>query len=185
MVDEKQEAKTGGQPVMKSAGGYSIAKAIGKCQVCGREIATGEKLMAGLRETSIGLERADVCLGCWGGFDQTGLLGFWQTTMHPPTAKKPMFVDDDVLCELFERLGEATEASKLNFRFVLGLILMRKRRIVYESTRHEKAESGETEIWRVRFKGKEELMDLINPRLDEQQVSEVSNQLGEILNGDL
>jgi len=185
MVDEKQDAKAGGQPVMKSTGGYSIAKAIGKCQVCGREIVTGEKLMAGLRETAIGLERADVCLGCWGGFDQAGLLGFWQTTMHPPTAKKPMFVDDDVLCELFERLGEATEAAKINFRFVLGLILMRKRRIVYESTRHEKGDGGETEIWRVRFKGKEELMDLVNPRLDEQQVSEVSNQLGEILNGDL
>ena len=181
MVDEKQDAKAASQPVMKSAGGYSIARAIGKCQVCGREIAAGEKLMAALRETAIGLERVDVCPACWGGFDQSGLLGFWQTTMHPPTAKKPMFVDDDVLCELFERLGEAKEQAKVNFRFVLGLILMRKRRIVYESTRHE----GEKEIWRVRFKGKEEFMDLLNPRLDEQQVSEVSNQLGEILNGDL
>jgi hypothetical protein len=38
---------------------------------------------------------------------------------------------------LFERLGEATEATKLNFRFVLGLILMRKRRIVYETSRVE------------------------------------------------
>jgi hypothetical protein len=181
MVDEKQDAKTENQPVMKSAGGYSIARAAGKCQVCGREIAPGEKLMAALRETTIGLERMDVCPTCWSGFDQAGLLGFWQTTMHPPTAKKPMFVDDDVLCELFERLGQAEEQAKINFRFVLGLILMRKRRIVYESTRHE----GEKEIWSVRFKGKEELMDLVNPRLDEQQVSEVSNQLGEILNGDL
>ena len=68
----------------------------------------------------------------------------------------------------------------MNFRFVLGLILMRKRRIVYESTRQDEA----GEIWSVRFKGKEELMDLVNPRLDEQQVGEVSSQLGEILNGD-
>ncbi len=41
------------------------------------------------------------------------------------------------------------------------------------------------EIWSVRFKGKEELMDLVNPRLDEQKVGEVSQQLGEILNGDI
>jgi hypothetical protein len=188
MVEQAQEAKPGQQPVMKSAGGYSIARAVGKCQVCGREIPAGEKLMAGLRETAIGLERADVCLSCWSNFDRAGLLGFWQTTMHPPTAKKPMFVDDDVLCDLFERLGDATEPNKINFRFVLGLILMRKRRIVYESTQHQKSESADNadkEIWRVRFKGKEQLMDLVNPRLDEQQVSEVSNQLGEILNGDL
>jgi hypothetical protein len=184
MVEQAQDAKTVNVSA-KAGGGYSIAKAIGKCQVCAREIATGEKLMAGLRETAVGLERADVCLACWGGFDHSGLLGYWQTTMHPPTAKKPMFVDDDVLCELFERLGEATESAKLNFRFVLGMILMRKRRIVYESTRHEKADGADREIWRVRFKGKEELMNLVNPRLDEQQVLEVSNQLGEILNGDL
>ena len=76
---------------------------------------------------------------------------------------------------------DAVEPAKLNFRFVLGLILMRKRRIVYESTRHENA----AEIWSVRFKGREELMDLVNPRLDEQKMGELSSQLGEILSGDL
>jgi hypothetical protein len=174
---ENNQVVAGGKP----AGGYAIAKAEGKCHVCGRPIAPGEKLMAGLRETPIALERLDVCANCWVGFDRGGLIGFWQTTMHPPTAKKNVFVDDDVLCDLFGRLAEAEGAAKLNFRFVLGLILMRKRRIVYESTRQDAGR----EIWTVRFKGREENMDLVNPRLDEQQVGEVSSQLGEILNGDL
>ena len=161
--------------------GYSIARALGKCQACAREIAAGEKLMAALRETPAGLERADICPACWPAYEKADLLGFWQTTLHPPAVKKPMFVDDEVLCELFERLADAAEPAKVNFRFVLGLILMRKRRIIYESTRHEDGR----EIWSVKFKGREELMDLVNPRLDEQQVSEVSAQLGEILNGEL
>ena len=170
-----------GNQVAPGKGGYSIARAEGKCQVCGRGIAAGEKFSAALRETPAALERVDICAGCWGGFDRAGLLGFWQTTMHPPTAKKQVFIDDEVLCDLFARLAEAQEPAKVNFRFVLGLILMRKRRIVYESSRQEAGK----EIWTVRFKGKEELMDLVNPRLDEQQVGEVSSQLGEILNGDL
>jgi hypothetical protein len=177
--EAKQEA--GHSAPSGKPAGYAIAKAEAKCQVCGRAIAVGEKLMAALRETPAALERVDVCAGCWSGFDKAGLLGYWQTTMHPPTAKKNVFVDDDVLCELFERLGQAVDPAKVNFRFVLGLILMRKRRIVYESTRHE----AEKEIWSVRFKGREELLDLLNPRLNEQQVGEVSLQLGEILNGDL
>jgi hypothetical protein len=164
-----------------SSTGYSLAKAQGKCLVCGRDIPSGEKLMAALRETPAALERLDVCPGCWPGFDKAGLLGFWQMTMHEPTANKPMFVDDELLCELFERLATAVEPAKINFRFMLGLILMRKRRIVYESTK----QNGEKEIWAVRFKGQEGLMDLVNPRLDEQQMGEVSTQLGEILNGDL
>jgi hypothetical protein len=147
--------------------GYAVSRALGKCHACAREIVPGEKMMAGLRETPAALERLDLCPTCWEKFDRTGLLGFWQTTMPQPTAKKPIFVDDQVLCELF--------------RFVLGLILMRKRYIVYESTRTEEAK----EIWSVRFKGREDKLDLVNPRLSEQQVGEVSTQLGEILNGDL
>ena len=58
--------------------------------------------MAALRETPVAMERVDVCLACWEGFDKTGLLGFWQNTLLPPTARRNVFVDDDVLCELFE-----------------------------------------------------------------------------------
>jgi hypothetical protein len=90
-------------------------------------------------------------------------------------------VDDGVLCELFERLASTTEPAKLNFRFVLGLILMRKRMIVYEDTRQEEGK----EIWSVRFKGRDDRLNLLNPKLDEQQVMEVSQQLGEILNEEL
>jgi hypothetical protein len=109
------------------------------------------------------------------------VLAHWQTVMPQAEQKKKVFVDDQVLCELFERLGTATEPAKLSFRFVLGLILMRKRMIVYESSRME----DEKEVWSVRFKGREDRLDLVNPRLDEQQVQDVSRQLGEILNEEL
>ena len=59
--------------------------------------------------------------------------------------------------------------------------MMRKRLLVYESTRKD----GERELWSMRFKGTEDKLDMINPRLDEQQVAEVSQQLGEILNEEL
>lgn len=161
--------------------GYTVARAQGKCLACSREIIPGEKMLAALRETPTALERLDLCLACWESFDKIGLLGYWQTVMPQPTAKKPLFVDDDVLCELFERLSDAAEPAKINFRFVLGLILMRKRRLAYESSRIE----GEKEFWTVRFKGTESKLDLINPKLNEQQVGEVSSQLGEILSADL
>jgi hypothetical protein len=37
----------------------------------------------------------------------------------------------------------------------------------------------------VRFKGRDDRLDLINPKLDESQVHEVSTQLGQILNEEL
>jgi hypothetical protein len=174
---------TAAQPQAKpqQQGNYDVARPHGRCHVTGTPIEPGTRFMAALRETPAALERVDVSLDAWPQFDRTDILAHWQTVMPRAEQKKKVFVDDQVLCELFERLGSATEPNKLNFRFVLGLILMRKRMIVYEDTR---VEDGR-EIWSVRFKGRDDRLDLINPKLDESQVHEVSTQLGEILNEEL
>lgn len=153
----------------------------GKCAVSGRQIATGEKYFAAIRETPAGIERVDLSAECWDAFDKNGLLAYWQTVMPKADEKKKVFVDDEVLCTLFERLADATEPAKISFRFVLGLILMRKRLIIYDTTRHEEGR----DVWVVRMKGKPEQMDLADPKLDEQQMAEVSQQLGQILNEEL
>ena len=163
------------------AGGYDVARPLGKCHVTGEVIPPGGKFMAALRETPLGFERVDVSTSAWAQFDRKDVVGFWQTTMPAQEQKKKLFVDDEVLCDLFERLKDTTETSKLNFRFVLGLILMRKKMLVYETSRTEEAK----DIWVVRFKGREDKLDLLNPKLDEAQVMEVSQQLGQILNEEL
>ena len=161
--------------------GYEVGRPGGKCAISGAAIAPDDKFIAALRETAIGFERLDISLPCWEQFDRAGIIAFWKTTMPRAEAKKKIFVDDEVLCGLFERLADTAEPSKLNFRFVLGLILMRKRMLVYEATRRE----GEREIWSMRFRGREEKLDLLNPHLTEEQVGDVSRQLGEILNEEL
>ena len=168
-------------PAKTNKTGYDVPKAAGKCAVCGRDIAAGDKFIAAVRETPTGLERLDITLDCWQGFDRANLLGFWQTTMPHHEQKKKLFVDDEVLCTLFERLSDATEPAKINFRFVLGLILMRKRFIVYEDTRHNEGR----DVWVVRMKGRDERLDLIDPKLNEQEMAEVGRQMGQILNEEL
>jgi hypothetical protein len=162
-------------------GGYEIPRPGGRCAVSGRAIEPGEKFVAAVRETPVGVERLDVAPEHWDAFDRTGLLAFWRTTMPAPEQKRKVFVDDEVLCTLFERLAGASEPAKVNFRFVLGLILMRKRLVVYEATRHEEGR----DVWVVRLKGRDERLDLTDPKLAEAQVAEVSQQLGEILNEEL
>ena len=166
----------------KKAGAYEVPRPAGACAVTGRPIAPGEKFVAAVRETATGLERLDVSPEAWPEFDKASLLGFWQTVMPQPEQKaKKLFVDDEVLCTLFERLADTSEPAKVNFRFVLGLILMRKRLVVYETTRSEEGR----DVWVVRLKGREDRLDLVDPKLTESQVAEVSQQLGEILNEEL
>ena len=165
----------------QGSGGYDVARPMGKCHVTGAAIAPGEKFMAALRETPTGFERVDVCLGAWNQFDRKDVLAYWQAVMPHQEQKKKVFVDDEVLCDLFERLKETEEPAKLNFRFVLGLILMRKKLLIYDESRIEDGK----DIWVLHFKGKEDKLDLLNPRLDESQMAEVSQQLGQILNEEI
>jgi hypothetical protein len=95
--------------------------------------------------------------------------------------KRKLFVDDEVLCTLFERLADAAEPAKINFRFMLALVLMRKRFIVYENTLHEEGQ----DVWVVRMKGRDDRLRLIDPKLNEQEMAEVSRQLGQILNEEI
>jgi hypothetical protein len=162
-------------------GQYEVGRAGPKCTVCGADLPPGTKVIAALKETPTGFERLDVDQACWPTVDRQNLLAFWQTVIPQHEAKKKLFVDDTVLCELFERLKDAAELAKLNFRFVLGLILMRKRMLVYETSRQVDGK----DIWTVRFRGREDQLDLLNPQLNEAQVMEVSQQLGEILNEEL
>lgn len=168
-------------PVKPSGTGYEVSHPHGRCAICGTTIETDQKLMAALRETPEGFERLDICMNCWPTFERGNIIAFWQTVMPHVQVKKKVFVDDEVLCSLFERLADVSEPAKVQFRFVLGLILMRKKLLVYETSRKESA----GEIWSLRFKGKEELHDLFNPQLTEQQMHDVSAQLGEILNEEL
>ena len=174
-------APTKPTPPTGQSAGYQFARPQGRCFVTGDMIEAGSKFMAALRETPAGFERLDISVAGWPTFDRQDVIGFWQTVMPRPEQKKKVFVDDQVLCDIFERLKDTVEPAKLNFRFVLGLILMRKRMILYETTRVE----SDREIWTVRFKGRDDKLDLLNPKLDEQQVVEVSQQLSEILNEEL
>lgn len=181
-------------------GGYEVARPLGKCSLCQKDIAPGEKFIASVREVPIGIERQDVCLTCRNQLDRSCLLASWQAVMPTPNEKKKMFVDDEVLKELFIRLADTTETTRIHFRFVLGLILMRKRLISYESTQPlpasaKPSHSGDAnadatpavagDLWIVRVRGHEDSMEMINPQLSEEQVMLVSQQLGDILNEEL
>jgi len=159
---------------------YDIGKPLGQCAVTQQPIEPGTKFIAALRETPTGFERLDISPAAWEQFDRTHLLAFWQAVMPEPNKTRKLLVDDSVLCDLFERLAEVDEPAKVSFRFVLGLILLRKRLLSYDSTVQE----GGRDVWVVKLRGRPEPLRMVDPHLTEDQVGDVSAQLGQILNSD-
>ncbi len=164
---------------------YQIAKTDSLCRQCGKQLEPGSPLVATVREAGDQLQREDYCPECWSALpaeQQQGALGQWRSQAPVPRAKKKLLVDDDLLINLFERLASADTPVKVNFRFVLALVLMRKKLLVYDRT--ERDEHGQ-DVWQMHFRGSDTTEAVIDPHLDEDKIAEVSGQLGQIMEGEL
>jgi hypothetical protein len=155
---------------------WEIKKTLGRCFGTGRELAVGEEYYAALVQTEQGLERRDFGAAYWES-QKPQVYCFWKSRLPNPQQKKKLFIDDAMLMAFFDRLATETEAEKINFRFVLALVLMRKRRLKYDSSRH----SDGREIWTVRVVGEDRTEDIVDPNLSEDQIQQLSEQMGQIL----
>ncbi|HOV77847.1 MAG TPA: hypothetical protein PLS24_07445, partial [Sedimentisphaerales bacterium] len=135
---------------------WEINKPLGQCSGSGRKIEPGEEYYGALVETEEGLVRRDFSNEYWER-ERPHVYCFWKTKLAAPNEKRKLFISDDMLMAFFERLANETEAEKVNFRFVLALVLMRKRRLKYDST---KSEDGR-EIWRLKVSGDKDLVEVV------------------------
>ncbi len=159
---------------------WEINRSLGQCCGSGRKLEFGEDYYAALVETEQGLQRRDFSGEYWEQA-KPPVYCFWKTKLAAPDEKKRLFVSDDMLMAFFERLANETDPEKVSFRFVLALVLMRKRRLKYDAT---KMDAGR-ETWRLRVAGDTSLAEVINPHLDETQIETLTSQIGQILQADL
>lgn len=158
---------------------WEIQRTQGRCAGTDRVLEPGEEYYAALIDTQETFERRDYCAEYWEAHHPE-VFSFWKTQIPLPSEKKKLFVDDSVLINFFERLGQETEPLKIQFRFVLTLILMRKRLLKYEDSSPRDGQ----EIWNVRLMRDKEFHEVINPNLTDEQIEQVSGELGVILQGD-
>ena len=159
---------------------WQISKPIGVCSGTSKEFQPGEEYFAALVETENGLERRDFTIDYWQN-NRPQVFCYWKTRLPDTNEKKPVFIDDDMLMSFFERLENETDQEKINFRFVLTLILMRKRKLKYDSSKIE----HDKEIWTLKVAGEKRTVQVENPHLNEDQIEQLSSQVGQILQVDL
>lgn len=160
---------------------YEVTRAVGRCTVTGRTFSEGELFHSALFETPDGFERRDYSTESWEGPPEGALCHFQTRLAKKEEARKKLFVDSDVLINLFLRLADIDDPLKLRFRFVLSLIMLRKRLLKYERTVREDSR----EFWEMRMMRDKTLHRVLNPVLDEQEIQELTGELGSILAGQL
>ena len=174
------------EPVSRYGAEYRVARSTGLCAATGRPLEPGGGgvgELGGGRGVG-GVDGFDLWLEGWdGGARPDGLVSCWRTIVPQPDAKQKILVDDDVLLDLFDRLADDVRPQRAAFRFILALILMRKRRLRYVG----RSGDGDDERWLMLPRGADPNsppIEVPNPQLSEEDIRELSDQLTEILRGE-
>ena len=185
---------------------YELGRSSGTCAATGETLPPGTPCVTALCEapdpavadagTPFGLflRRLDIGVPAWdAGFRPAGLFCFWRTVVQEPGKSKRVLIDDEALLDLFTRLEGDERPARVAFRFVLMLLLIRKRLLKVLEQRTEPAADGGTgrEHWLVlpRAAGGADAANegtpvrVENPRLKDSDVAEIAEQLGEVLQG--
>ena len=165
---------------------YRVARPTGVCAGSGETLEPGTVCVATLCEIAgeEGFERRDYSVAAWEAGRPDGVLGFWKTTVPDPRARRRILVDDAVLLDLFESLDGDTRRRRAAYRFILCLILMRKKLLKYVG----RAGKDDNERWLMLPKGStadQKPIEVVNPRLTDEDVRELTDQLSEVLQGEL
>ena len=159
---------------------WEIEKTLGRCYGTGEQFKVGREYFAALVETDEGFQRRDYSVEYWRE-EKPSVYCYWKTKMPDAGQKRKLFVDDEMLMTFFERLAEETDQERINFRFIITLVLMRKRRLKYKSSRIEDGQ----EVWTLRVTAQDRTVEAVNPNLTEDKIEQLSCQISQILQVDL
>ena len=185
-------------PGRAATGGGSDAASVAGASVAGASVAGASGADASVAGASVaGASVAGANVG-------TAVFAFWraQRPQSTESGKRRLYFDTDVVLEFFRRLGDAPQvdapepedsdrggtrpvfapgpspAQRSRLRFVLALLLIRKKALLFESS----AMRDEREYLLVREKANPEAAYWVeNPNLGDDELERVRDDVGELL----
>jgi hypothetical protein len=115
---------------------YEVERCTRHCAVSERELREGEEFYSVLVTERGEVRRHDYAPEAWPG-PPDGAIAWWKSRLPTRDAKKRELAPNEVLLELFRGLESVPQ--RLDMRYVLALLLVRRRVLREEDTEHDPA----------------------------------------------
>lgn len=159
---------------------YPVNRSTGVCAASGRVLAPGETCVAVLVESegAKGLQRFDYSVEAWEGGARPDaparVFGFWRARVGTDVKPRAAMMSDPELLDLFEELAGTSEHKQVVFRYVLALLLIRRRSLRLMGSRPG--------MLLVLPKGAEgPPLEVADPGMDESAAAEAIEQLTQVV----
>lgn len=146
------------------------------CAATGRPLAPGEKYFSALFDEGGQFVRKDYSPAGWPDAPPEA-IAVWSGKVPAANQKPRLTFDDELLMECFERLAEETEHSRIQFRYVLALLLLRRRRLKFEDLRRDDGH----DYLRLRCPRTNCEFEVLDPRLSEDDIARVQEEVSRVL----
>jgi hypothetical protein len=155
---------------------YQIESNTRQCAVSGRELKAGQRFFSVLLDQDGKFLRKDYSSEAWQGPPE-GTFSFWTGKIPAGDTNRVPKIDEETLVDCFERLENEQDPSRVRFRFVLALLLMRRKKLKFEETIHE----GDQTLMCLRSSRTRELYRVLDPHLSEDEMAVVQEEVFRVL----
>jgi len=158
------------------------------CAATGTPLKPGDAVVTALfeRPGDEVLDRRDYLEAAWTELPRPeGLFAFWRGVVPDPGAPKSRLIDGASMMSIFEQLEGATEPRRIAFRYLLALVLVRRRLLTLVGSTPARGE--DPTLLLVRPKGvapEEPPIEVVDPLMDEATIADATEQLQSILKAD-
>ncbi|GAX59652.1 enolase [Candidatus Scalindua japonica] len=157
---------------------WSINKGSHACHLCVKEFPEEEVYLSALYDENNAFIRKDFCVECWNKKDDENIFSYWKTKIPKKPEKVERYAKIDVFYDLFNKLENEKDLSRVNFRYVISLYLLRKKVLKLVST--HKSDDQEYQVLHNIREGNN--TEVIKPQLSREEVLAVTDEIGKLVN---
>jgi hypothetical protein len=155
---------------------YQIQPNTRRCFLTNRELRPGEKFYSVLLDENGQLVRHDYSEEAWQG-PPDGAFSFWAGKVPAPDQGKRPRIDDEMLFECFNRLEGQIDPGRINFRYVVALLLMRRKRLKFAGALTKEGR----EVLHLRDARSGAEYEVVNPGLTDDEMASVQEEVLNVL----
>lgn len=148
------------------------------CTNCQRPFADKEAYHTLLSMDATGYARRDLCGACFGSTSRAGVLSYWQGEFKLPPPPPPEAIQKETAETLLRKLVESTDPSHTAARYILAVMLERKRILKHRDTVREE-DGAELMVYEHARTG--ESFTLPDPHLRLDQLAQVQEEVAALL----
>jgi hypothetical protein len=154
---------------------YEIERSAKSCAATGREFAPGEEFYSVLLTEGSDLKRCDYSIEAWHGPPE-GSIGWWKSQMPGQQARRSHWAPNDMLLNFFDELAQ--QPDKQDMRYVLALLLVRRRVMRLEEEQRDDAGHERLTLYCPR---RDAQYEVVSMALDRGRIDEIQQVLATLL----